>query len=121
MAGLEIKLEAERLSGIGNGLLEVARRLSSIAADNPSSPQIVQDLVGIAEDISRSAYGLVAGTEINLKIEAERLSGIGNRLLEVARRLAPIAADNPSSPQIVQDLVGIAEDISRSAYGLVGM
>jgi hypothetical protein len=86
----------------------------------------VQDLAEIAEKISSSAARLVgaAGPDINLKLEAERLSGSANRLLEVAKRVAQAAAEDPrtASQREVQaeSILSIAEDISSSAARLVG-
>jgi hypothetical protein len=116
-----LKLEAERLSVIGNRVLDVAKRLADFATGIPGGSQIVNDLITVADELSKSGAALVgvAGPAINPKLEAERLSVLGNRVLDVAKRLTSFATGIPSGSQIVQDIVGITEDISRSAATLV--
>jgi hypothetical protein len=120
MADINLKLEAERLSGSGNKLLDVAKQLVRIAADNPGALELAGKLVGVAQDMSDSATRLVTGAEMNLKLEAERLSTTSSSLLDVARRLAHIAGENPSVASQAQNILGIAQDTSNTAATLVG-
>ena len=68
----------------------------------------------------------MADLDINLKFEAERLSVSGERLLDVAKRLALIV-DDPNKWNVpkelevqVQNILGVANDVSTSAARLVG-
>jgi hypothetical protein len=118
--GINLKLEAERLSSSGNRLLDVARQLAEIAGNNPGTLEPTKRLVAAAQDTSSSAARFVSNPKINMKLEAERLSTISSSLLDVARPLAQIAADNPSVASYAANILSIAQEISDSAVRLVG-
>jgi len=119
--GINLKLEAERLSSSGNRLLEVAPQLVSIAGDNPDALELAKRLVAAAQDTSSSAARFVTNPNINLKLEAGRLSAISNSVLDVGMRLAQIVAENPSIQSHAANILSIAQDISNSAVSLVDL
>jgi hypothetical protein len=63
----------------------------------------------------------VTGSDVNQKLEAERLSRISKSLIDVARPLAQIAVENPSFAGHAENVLSIAQDISDSAVRLVGL
>jgi len=117
---VNLKLEAERLSGRSHSLLAIARRLAQYAGDDRTVARQVEAVIASAERLSSAAARLVARPD-NLKAEAERLSDSGRDLLEIARQLTPTAAENPSAASEVDDLVRIAEATSASSARLVGL
>ena len=118
--GINLKLEAERLSSSANRLLVVATQLAQIAGHSPVALDVARRLIAAATDTSNSAARFVTSPEINLKLDAERLSTTSRSLLDIARPLAQIAAENPSSAVHAEDILSIAQDISNSAVRLVG-